>query len=250
MTEITNYELPNWVPEVGKWFSPAAGDTFDPSGSWRHSFVLVEHSPSLKGRRIRNRGHLVLDRKATDEGFTLDVEILARRWPAGAFRSRITIEAEADVLATPRSWQLNATVLDENDEPMAITLVEQSGRVGDGWVEITGPKTRRHDLQGPMTANWTLWDAVQRLAGGTPPQEAFIMVEDMDLLKPAQTLVFAGEIDIELSGQSLHLRGYRQLGEGILPYHYWLDDAGRCIWAYGGRKGFLFHPDAVGLGEE
>jgi hypothetical protein len=48
----------------------------------------------------------------------------------------------------------------------------------------------------------------------------------------------------------VRLRGFRQIGRGILPTHYWLDDEHRLIAASGGLRAFIWDNGAAAPGRK
>jgi hypothetical protein len=69
------------------------------------------------------------------------------------------------------------------------------------------------------------------------------MLEDLRLVRGEQRLSFDGEAEFELGGKKMRLYGYHQIGEGILPIHYWLDEEGRLLFALGGVRVYLWHSE-------
>lgn len=102
-----------------------------------------------------------------------------------------------------------------------------------------------HKLRAPnaFTGSWSLFDAVQRLPFEVDPIE-FDMLDDLELMKPRQRLVAGPSIEVVLNGRKLRLHSFEQIGEGILPYSYWLDDQHRLLIAVGGVRAFIWDPTA------
>ena len=98
-----------------------------------------------------------------------------------------------------------------------------------------------------LTSNWSLLDALQRLAADDTQPLTFDMLEELDLLKPNQRLVRRHATEVELAGQPVRLEGFEQTGRGILPYAYWRDDQSRLLLAVGGMRACLW--DASVLSE-
>ena len=74
------------------------------------------------------------------------------------------------------------------------------------------------------------------------------MLEDLDLFKPEQSLRPVGAVTLELGGRQVRLHGFRQIGRGILPTHYWLDDEHRLIAAAGALRAFIWDTGAAARG--
>ncbi len=219
---------------------------FDPRGAWEHRYSVCVLSPErgAKGEHPHPNGTLALKRKPAGEGaFTLDVDFsISTRGPSGA-HTRATLACAADRLATPRQWELRTEAV-EQGEPAPQTTVTETAMVRDGVLVRRGQAERKTKLARAFTCNWCLLEAVQRLPFDSAPVN-FDMFEDLDLLKPEQTLRPAGEVTLELGGRPVRLHGFRQIGRGILPTHYWLDDQHRLIAAAGGLRAFIWDNGAA-----
>ncbi|MBM4049677.1 MAG: hypothetical protein FJ279_31665 [Planctomycetes bacterium] len=64
------------------------------------------------------------------------------------------------------------------------------------------------------------------------------------MLKPNQRLAYRRSLELPLSDQKVKLHCFEHLGEGILPYEYWLDDQRRLLIAVSGMRAFIFDPTA------
>ena len=239
-----------WLPAAQEYFSPpdeSAG--FDPDGSWEHSYVALDTAPTRDGSKMRDEGFLRIRRTGSsgDGPFTLDVELLARKQFFGSFRSTIQMQCRSDRLSTPVAWKFSSVSFDTKGNPVDLTRVEEEGRVEDGHIIWQNRGARRRKAPAAFTSNWSLFDAVQRFSEKPFTTLQFDMFEDLDLFKPNQRLTYWGTTEVELGGRTMKLTGYQQIGEGILPYHYWLDASGRLILAYGALRGFMFNPDAQKL---
>jgi hypothetical protein len=245
-------QLDLWLPEAGEFFvPPAAGDGFSPSGAWQNTYAVLVGSPepTKQERAVRQGGFLRLRRGPGDADgrFALDVELQVSQQQRGVLKTSIAMQCEADRLATPVSWKLSTIVLDAAGEPVELTRVEQSGEIRDGAVVWHGPAERRLAIAPLVTSNWSLFEALGRQVGKPGEPVTFTMLEDLDLVKPEQRLRYRGTVDVQLGQEKLRLIGYQQLGRGILPYQYWLDEAGRLIFACGGLRGFLWNPKAESI---
>jgi len=215
---------------------------FDPSSAWEHTYkvYIQESERGAKGEHPKPYGTLVLNRKAAESGrFQLDVncEIFTRA--RSGLRTRATLTCAADRLATPQEWRLNSEPFEQN-KPVEGTSVTETATVRDGVVVRTGRVARKLAVPGPFTSNWSLCEAVQRLPFDSPTPLRFDMLEDLDLFKAGQSLHSVDTFDAQVGGRTLRLHTFRQIGHGILPYHYWLDDQRRLIAAAGGLRAILW----------
>jgi len=239
-----NQDSPHWsladVTEYLDSFSPPTGN-FNPEGQWAHKYIIWINT---KGSRppAKEDGYVTMHRKpASQDGkFKLQVEqyLVFSRW-----RSQLTkaeIQCQADPLATPKSWTLESVGKNTKDKTIQHPKFEESATVANGRITRTGKRTRQLEISNPFTLDWALFDAVQRLKGERSKAIEFDMFEDFDLLRPKQRLSYHGTIDVKLNGKLARLIGYHQIGEGILPTHYWLDEQYRLLFVTGGCRVYLF----------
>ncbi|MBN2452544.1 MAG: hypothetical protein JXR77_19320 [Lentisphaeria bacterium] len=215
--------------------APAAAD---PARSSRVSYRIWLVQQNFSG------GSLVLTREPTGAGMRLSVALDMAEYTGEVFRYRATIECDADALATPRSWTLESGTFDHADEPVPESQLRQTGKLdGANLTLISAGTTRQHRIPTPATSNWSLFEAVRRLPRtGVAPLE-FTLIEDMDLVKPDQRLEFREETSITLGADAVPLRGYQQIGRGILPWQYWVDAHGSLLFAFSGLRAFVHDPD-------
>lgn len=230
-------------------FSPPT-EAFDPMGNWRHSYQLW----LVGGGGQVSRGFIRVERAAADggKGAKLSIEFNVLQAAFGIERTRATIQCAADGLGTPQSWQLESVVLNLDGKPIPETQVEERGDVKGDTVQVTpvnAPKerarTRTVKVATPFTTNWSLLEAVQRLPAQGMSPLAFTLLEDGDLVKEKQRLLFRGPAKLDVNGKTVELREYQQIGEGILPYHYWVDGAGRLLFVVSGQRAYTWSPSAA-----
>ena len=144
-----------------------------------------------------------------------------------------------DTLTTPLSWTFEDQMLDRERKTIPLTRIEVSAQAEDQHLVLSGGAKKHLRLDRPWTLDFTLFDALQRLSPDKPGPWAFDMFEDFDMLRPNQRLSPCGTVTALLGDKSLRLHGYKQLGRGILPRHYWLDDQRRLLFAIGCHVAYL-----------
>jgi hypothetical protein len=70
------------------------------------------------------------------------------------------------------------------------------------------------------------------------------MLEDLRLRREKQSLAPEDETVVETAAGPLHLYGFRQLGAGISPTHYWLDEHGRLLLALGKMRAYIWQDES------
>jgi len=216
-------------------FSPPDG-SFDPSGAWKHSYEIHLNSSAAPV------GFLEVAR----EGSALTVESAVIQSTGAVQQTKARLICAPDALATPRSWQLESVLLDKAGQPVADTRLAHAAAVKGDTIEAQFGKHKRvSKVSSPFTSNWSLFDAAQRLSGKGMAPLRFALIEDLDLFKPNQRLSFAEKTEVSVAGgKQLALIGYERIGEGILPYRYWVDDQHRLLFVLSGPRAYLYNPEA------
>jgi hypothetical protein len=211
----------------------APSGTFDSAGAWTHSYRL-----HLAGRKQGAAGFLEIRHEPAAGGAVLHVETHILH-DNGGQQTRATVQCRADRLCTPQSWQLESLMSDAAGQPIANTRVTQRATIGNSGIAIdSNGRKRVLKVSGPLATNWGLFCAVQRLAA--KDAQRFTLLEEMDLIKPNQQLS-AGE---SITFHDLRLTSYEQTGDGVLPFHYWLDDQHRVLFVLSGQRAYIYDAEA------
>jgi len=219
--------------------SPPA-ERFDPAGEWTQTYRL------WMVQRYRSGGKLVVRRAPSGrDGVRLRVESTIAEYGGHLRRLEAVLDCAADTLCSPRGWRLKATHLDVRDKPTAGSGLSERGTLADGaWTVRFGDRSRTRKVPSPVTSNWSLFEAVQRLPGKDTQPLGFAMLDEMDLLKLDQQLSFCGTKQVQVGGRKRTLRGYAQIGCGVLPWQYWVDEQGRLLLAFSGVRAYVWDPQA------
>lgn len=218
---------------------------FDPQGAWKHRYKVCALVPDRlgKGEHPQVYGNMILERRPAGAGrFTLEVEVSVVEWGQSGLHTRATLSCAADRLATPRRWTLQSDTT-EKGEPLPGISVTETGTLENGTLVRRGQMVHKMILPRPLTSDWSLMEAVQRLPFGDFPRLAFDMLEDLDLHKPEHTLRPVAPVTVEIGEHPMRLHAFRQIGRGILPVHYWLDEQHRLLAVIGSVKGLVWVGD-------
>ncbi|MHC4789196.1 MAG: hypothetical protein ACYS8K_08370 [Planctomycetota bacterium] len=226
---------------------------FDPRGEWEQTYDVfpIYAALHLTGRAssLRHKGELRIKRMPLDDGgaFQLDVSsdvtfLQFGHHPTEAQRTTAVIRCAADELSTPLSWELTSVALSKDArEPMPLSDMEEAGALHEGVVKLTFPGgSRELQVSEKVTSNWSLFEALQRLAPGEVPGTEFDMLEDLRVPRRRQRLAVDGWTEVETDAGTVRLYGIHQIGEGILPIHYWLDEEGRLLLALGLMRAYIW----------
>jgi hypothetical protein len=240
---------------------------FDPGGDWQldygvYTFTSQSRQP-VPGGLV---GRMRLARKAAGEGeatLKLDYE---KNAPGVLQKVAAEIRCKTDVLSTPIWWNYSARVVNGEGKPYENSVVAKRAEAADGRIEIVDDRSRqRIAVNGPFSVNWALWDAVMRMPREPGEPVRFTMLDHFDQLKHRQTLAYRKSVVVALGqrrfkqqtskelekgriqqtrwattgGREVILHGFEQLGEGIVPWVYWVDDQGRLLFAVSGLEVYV-----------
>ena len=271
MTSYTQAE-PHWVlRKIDHWIwgydmagksgpgnQPPTGP-FDPAGAWAQTYMVCYIKPLVSVRedhpalpRVGSGGRLELTRKPATDGAKLAVNMDVIEFPVQQEpekkRSNYLIDAQiqcrTDRLSTPDAWTLTSKVT-WGDEMGELTDTTQMGRADERGVEISEDgKTRRIVTGTSFTSEWTLFDALQRMAPGEGKPIDFTLLQELELPKRGQTLQYRESFDADLGLGPQRLHYYRHLGAGLLPWHYVVDDPGRLLYAISDNRAIVLNKSA------
>jgi len=263
-TELTDHFSLNIVAPGLDGFLPPGGD-FAPEGDWQASYGVY----TLAGVCDR-AGTLKLQRRAAANGRHVLRVSYEKTLPKG-FVQKVAakLDCETDALSTPRRWTYTTRIVSRSGESVPGTVLDKTAEAKNGAIEIAGGRhVRRVPVSGAYATNWALFEAVQRLPRGEFDPLHFTMFDDFDQVKPDQTLSFRKTADVVLGrkkvqehqwqelekgrirkttwawtgGEPVRLHAYSQLGWGVVPWVYWVDDRGRLLFVVSGLEAYLMEP--------
>lgn len=248
---------------LGGYQVPAG--VFDPSGPWTQTYGI--YTLARQGGRL---GHVRLTREPTPPAaFTLGLEYEKRKSLRYVQRISAQMQCRADALSTPTAWRFTAVSLDPQGKPTPNTRIEKSAEAEAGEVVFTcHGRATRVPLPGPHTLRWALLDAVQRLPRDPSLARRLTLIDHFDQVKPDQELHYRGTERVHLGaqqvrreqvvqldkgrvyrptlaeegGQAVQLHRFTHVGRGVVPWVYWVTDAGRVLFAVSGLEGYVLEP--------
>jgi hypothetical protein len=209
---------------------------FDPHGDYTHTYALC----TILGGNFGEEGELRLRRTRVEDG-TAVLEVDVRREGTSNFHHFTTarILSRNDQLSSPISWEWSTKIAPDADAPgLLFTGLSRSGSANENGVAFEGKEQPGAPLPGAYTTEYSLFDAVQRLAGPFDPVQ-FTHIDRLDAVQPDHTLRYEGEAQIDLAGQPQTLRAYTHLGPGILPAVYWVEESGRLLFVLVGQEVYV-----------
>jgi hypothetical protein len=204
---------------------PRTPTDFQPNGNWVNKYrIWTCHGYRESGNE--NVGSLGITRKI-DSKETFDLEVRQEIVQTGGLTNVIegTIKCRNNQLASPVEWRLSSRF--EGPEGKVIPRLGSRNH-GVATESVTG-----------TTGDWCLFEAVQRLAFDKKSSLSFDLLEGMSLSKLGHRLFYRRTYPMKTDGQSIPLHCFAQLGSGILPYEYWLDNRHRLLVVISMNKAYV-----------
>lgn len=238
--EVLPYTL-DIISDILAKFIPPEGE-FDPNGDWDHCYAMWTATRGYFGETTRT-GSLRVRRKANASGAELAItqvtEIMGKRRSV----SEVQAQCAVDKLATPEKWETKTSLHQPNGKTIGYTESLVKGEVSGSEIALSGSTSVKLKVAEAFTGSWMLFDAVQRLPFDIDPL-AFDMLEELELHKPGQKLAPGPTVEVTINERKLRLHSFSQMGEGILPIAYWLDDQHRLLAVVGGLRALVWDPTA------
>jgi hypothetical protein len=225
---------------------PRMPKDFDPRGDWVNTYrIWTCHGYRESGNY--NVGFVRIERVAggSKEIFALKVhqEVVEVDGLLNAIDANIY--CLNNQLASPVRWHLWSRFINSDKQPVGELETEEKVVIKGNVMSVeTGEHTLKRKVTGRVTCDWCLFEAVQRLEFDEKSSLDFNMLEGLSLVKKRQRLMYRGVYPMKLSGRELVLHRFDQIGEGILPYEYWLDDNHRLLAAISMHKAYILDEQA------
>jgi hypothetical protein len=228
---------------------PPAPTGFQPDGGWVHNYRIVACQGYLD-RGNRNIGFLQLERIAGGQKtFTLRLLQKILQDAGSQHILQGDVHCEKDACASLLGWRLTSSFADLDGNALAGLGAKESGSVAAGVLTaMSGAQVVKQDLVRPLAADWCLLEAVQRLPFQPVLARPFDVLEGLRLLRDEHRLVYRGRY--VWSGKPSPLHWFHQIGFGLLPQEYWLDERHRLLVAATGSRAYILDDEAEAAYEQ
>jgi hypothetical protein len=228
---------------------PPAPAGFDPDGGWIHNYRIAACHGYLE-RGSRNVGFLQLERIAGGQK-TFTLRLVQKILHDGGAQHVLQgdLHCEKDAYASLLGWRLTSTFLGLDGAPLAGLGAKESGTVMAGVLTVMlDAQVIKQNLVRPLAADWSLFEAVQRLPFQPVLARPFDVFEGLRLLREEHRLAYRGRY--AWHGTPAPLHWFCQIGFGVLPYEYWLDERRRLLVAATGGRAYILDDEAEAQYEE
>ena len=238
---------PDALSEYGGLGAPVPQGPFDPAGAWTQTWRIWLLKRS--GNDVNHRGFIKLKREPSPDRETFDLratQATIQMSQGCVHEMKARIRCANNALATPFSWSLTTRLFSARDgHEFSQAAVDKRGAIKRGKITTDrGGRIARRDAPGAVTSSWSILDALQRLPGpGTTPLE-FAFLDELDKCKPNHRLTHREETTIPFGGEAVQVQCYQQIGEGLLPWMYYVDMGHRLLLAMSGLRAYILDPAA------
>jgi hypothetical protein len=214
-------------------FPPPSGD-FVPGADWEHTYrIWTCHGYRESGND--NVGYLRIRRTAgSGDHFALNVYRKVVQTDALVHILEARVTCRKNPLASPVAWELESRFVDANNNELPELRNKENHNVTGGV---------------DTTSDWCLFEAVQRLAFDRQTSLNFRLLEGLNISKPDQHLFYRGVYPTKIEGVN-QLHCFVQLGSGILPTEYWLDNSHRLLAVTSMNKACIFDDESDKMMEQ
>jgi len=206
---------------------PAVPPGYDARADWTQTYRIWGNSGLFRFQN-KDMGFLRIDRRRSGQELEFGVEQVLVNADGIENTMKARIACRDDQLASPVRWTLATSFTDASRCPRPELSMTLEGEVVDGQVyEICQGTRRRLGLAPPFTADWCLFDAIQRCRGR---RLEFTLLEGLTKVKPGHwTAPMEPGLAQQLAAEGMRPSCLYEAGHGILPRQYWLDDADRVV---------------------
>jgi hypothetical protein len=228
--------------------APPAGGP-GPDRDWTGRFrIWTCYGHSARGNY--DVGELHIDRKLDGRAQRLAVRQTLRNSEGKLHTIRAAVQCTLDALASPTAWTLKSHFSGSHMDHLPPFAAEQAGRIrGNTWQITVGGKETQRQVPLPVTADWCLFEAVQRMDFRAAAPARFAVLEGLSVLKEDHRLSYRGRIAVTWGPEEVELHCFSQVGRGVYPYEYWLDDRHRLLLVTTGPRTYIRQGRSGGSGE-
>lgn len=224
---------------------PTAPSDFTPDGAGTNTYTIWTcHGQRSSGNRVV--GLLRIARRpGSGDTFSLDVDQHIVNDEGGLHKVHAEIECRRDTRATPVRWTLDNQFIGPDGKQRPEPATRETATVTGASVELTvGERVFTRAGSAQIAADWCLFEAVQRLPFAEGTALTFDVLEGLSLLKRGQRLAYRGEAPVPIGDSMLPMHRFSQIGHGILPYEYWLDEQHRLQFVITHSRAYILDDDA------
>jgi hypothetical protein len=158
-------------------------------------------------------------------------------------KTQINALCKQNSLSSPVSW--TETFSNTSEAGQELVKHTRQGTVKNNRLLLDGKEPTRTKELGLYTADWCLFDAVQRLAAKKDRQKySFDLLEEFSMVREKQFLYHRGTSEITTDNGSVTAEVYCHYGESVIPTLYYLDSHARLFLVVSTRRTIILRGEA------
>ena len=218
--QVTDPYAVRAIREYLKDFSPVDRDATD-FENFTLTFRIVNwvFAPNVPAPNPTSEmGSLIIQRRVRNG--EIEYQIEQQTEVGGTNHLEAQILCEDNELDTLKSWNIKTRyMLPSGKEDERLVLAE-SGTNREGTIRLGSGQS--FQAENPVVSQWTVLHHLMT-RGNEHTHSSFELLQDLSLFKPNQTLMYDGPLRID-NKDGLNVGTFVQIGSGIQPIHYLLDD--------------------------
>ena len=230
-------------------FSPD-GKPFNPAEEWTNRYkIWTCHGYRESGNL--DVGFLQIQRGSAgpDKRFELQIHQELQNQEETLNRVVAKIDCIEGDLSCPVKWDYTSVFLDADGKEDKSLTVNVKGQSSDSEIRWTrNGLLSKLACKGRPSCDWCVYETVQRRANQFTGNLTFDMLESLERFKPGQQLIDRGRVNVKIGNSGRRLHRFDQIGTGVLPFEYWVDETSRlCVIVSMNKAYILDNQSALGL---
>ncbi|TFH02690.1 MAG: hypothetical protein E4H13_01240 [Calditrichales bacterium] len=202
------------------------------TANWQTNFVIWTTDGYIKTKN-KYLGELSLTRRQSGQDeIQIDIEQIYYNADNVNHRIKAAMICRNNLLTSPVSWKLNSDFIssDNTANENRINFLE-TAHVDGNDVNITIANTSfLRKASGNFTTDWSLFSVIGQLAFDNALQYEFDLLEGLRRFRKTNRLFYKAQSE---------LHRFQQIGSGILPYDYWLNDNHQLLMVITGNRAYI-----------
>lgn len=206
------------------------------------AFYRIWHLSDCADKNKQNVGYLKITKIETGPDAPISLRFLQKVLLGQGQVHRIEVKANCrnDGFNSLISWILsNQTETAAGDVNPAFSIQTSAHIFDNGLQIVRNGRMKEIKITSPLTADWCLMEMVQRLPFKDTITTTFDVLESFSRKKTNHTLSFRKQSTETWKEQSIQTYIFQQIGMGVLPYEYYVDENHRLLAVINGNKALV-----------
>ncbi len=217
---------------------------FDPDKEWENTYkIWLCHGYIKGGNFVHGSLNIKKINSKSNKSFSLNIYQKIVHDGGSVHIIDAEIQCLNDALASPIEWNLSSRFISPGKKERTELGMKEQGSIKGDSVKIKSNKYFFNlKKTGGLTGDWCLFEAIQRMPFKKIGAHKFDALEGMNLLKKEHVLSYRGADPMKNKKETL--QRFQRMGQGVLPFDYWLDKNHRLVIATTGPRAYILDDKA------